>query len=268
MTTYFRESFHTPLDRVAAEALVEQIDGLVEAELPDDIDEAQREDDDLGVTDVYHDLSIEAEKTPPPTALQARDRAAAQEDKGFDPSGFVFEAAALARLPLCRSTITLEYPSHVGETRFFAAVVKGLLDAMGPSVVETGAGTSWQTSETYATGQAKSRGEHWTKTRALGIKKKEKPPKPVKIRPPKGGELEAVGVQKRLARLIEDPIARSSLKEELEDATDAVRTYAAGLMEEGPLADAAMAKALGQKVEDVSTARLALAEILRRVAED
>jgi hypothetical protein len=264
MTTYNRNAFHSPLDRAGAEALVEMIDTLVEAELPADIDAPEEVDDKRGVVDVYHELSIDVEAGRPPTAQAARERAAAA---GHDASTLVFEPAALERLASCRSTITIEYPSSLFDEPFFIAVVKGILQGVGAAVVETGDSSRYETTETYAAGEAKIHGDLWTKTAALAPKKVA-PKKPQKIRPAKGGELEALSVQKRLERLIQDPIARRPLKKALEESTDAVRTYAAALMEEGPQPDVTMAKVLDKKVEEVGAARLALAEILRRVAED
>ena len=73
-------------------------------------------------------------------------------------------------------------------------------------------------------------------------------------------------LSKRLARIIEgnDPLARDALKKELERTTEAVRSYAASLMEDGPRSDAAVARELPCPVAEVVTSRGELSAFLKR----
>jgi hypothetical protein len=77
------------------------------------------------------------------------------------------------------------------------------------------------------------------------------------IRSAKPDELEAVAVHRRLAGFIEgsDPLARDALKKALERATEAARSYAAFLMNDGAKSDAAAAKAMRCSTAEVVTSR-------------
>jgi hypothetical protein len=108
-------------------------------------------------------------------------------------------------------------------------------------------------------------GPAWAKTRPLGSR--EPPKRPPKTRAAKPGELEALAVHERLARIIEgrDPFARDALRKALELSTDRVRSYAAALMEGGPTPDPAVAKELQCPVAEVAAARDSLSALLRAI---
>jgi hypothetical protein len=109
-------------------------------------------------------------------------------------------------------------------------------------------------------------GAKWRKTSALGAIE-EVARKPVKTRDAKPGELEALAVHKRLARIIEgnDPFARDALKTALERTTPHVRAYAAALMDNGPTPDASLSKELDMPASDVASAREALRKVLSSI---
>jgi hypothetical protein len=285
VTTYFTDRIFTPLDRAEAKAVVEEIEALLEARVstydgPIDLEPPKdlpgltvmtlqnlRESEEEGVADVFEDLSIEVEAEPPPTADQARARAAAT---GYAEWSRVLEPDALARLATCRSTIQLHYPARLFEKKPFVALCKRILERVGSAAVESADGSRLETTESFATEAAKQLGSVWTKTAPLAPPHAHAEKKPRKTRSAKPGEVEAVALYDRLMAILDgaDPFVRETLKEALEDATEPVRQYAAALLEEGANADATLAKALGWKAPEATEAREALAELVEEVEEE
>ncbi len=280
MATKFCERIYSPLSANEARAVVDEVDALIDALVEDRADGEEAEDsgidgfsvvpehgerdaDGYAAVDVFDDVSLEVVEALPPTAAEAR---AIAHASGYMPSSFVFEPAALERLPSCRSTIVLEYYARVSEKRQFVALEKLVFARVGKAVVSSGEGTRLKTVEATIEECARALGAMWAKTAPLGSTR-EKRKKPRKTRPAKPGELEALGVQQHLARIIEgkDPLAREALKRQLERTTDAVRSYAAALMEDGPRPDASVAKELSWRLAEVVTSREELSALLKSI---
>ena len=66
---------------------------------------------------------------------------------------------------------------------------------------------------------------------------------------------ESVTLRKRLDAGIEDPFVAGRLQAELRETTDAVRMYAALLLEEGAQADARAAKTIGRAATEIAELR-------------
>jgi hypothetical protein len=239
VTTWLRELIHSPLSADDASALVDEVTGLVE-ELVEADDAPERDDDGYAAVDVLDDVSLEVDASPPP-------------------------AAVLALLPRCRSTIALEYAAHVFDKAPFVALQKLLFERVGDAVVSSGEGAGLTTLEALVARRAREVGPTWAKTPPLG--RPEPPKKAPKTRAARPGELDALAVHKRLARIIEgrDPLERDMLRRELERTTERVRAYAAALMEEGPTPDTAIAKELGWTLTDVVASREELGALLARI---
>ena len=270
MPTYFRDQFHSPLSRDEAKALVEELLGVMEAAVPEDDEEAELDDESF---DVLENLEIEVPKEPPPNAAQAKARAAAT---GYTPSSFVFEPAAMALLPGCRSSIAIRYTGRLGEMEAFIGVLKRLVARTGANtVVEAADSTKFLTVATYAS----DHGALWTETPAAQSKaerdeeeraEREAAKPKVKPREAKPGEAEALELHEKLTKILEgkDPVLRTSLRKALERTTEVVRSYAAALLELGPKPDAALAKAIAKKPDETMDARVALEDILFELDDD
>lgn len=281
MAMKFRERIHSPLPIEEARALVDDIvarmdasslDAEAEAEAAAAFDpgtdgfslvsERGEDDECLYAALVFDDVDLWVEETKPPTATEAR---ASAKASGTAPSSIVLAPAALSRLRTCRSTITLEYYGRVFDTRPFIAVQKLLFDRVGEAVLSSGDGARLTTVETAAAECAKAVGSLWAETRPLGSR--EPPPKPTRTRPAKPGELEAASLYESLVALLgsEDSLSRYALKRELERTTEAVRAYAASLMESGPKPDAVIAKSLHRSEVEVNGSRSELRLLLTRI---
>ncbi len=277
MATKSREKISSPLSASGARALVDEaaalIDALVEADAdseaaPDpgidgfSVVRGERDDDGYTALDVFEDVAFDVDEALPPTSAEVHAIALAS---GYTPSSFVFEPAALERLRSCRATLTVAYYSRVFDKRPFVALQKFFFARVGEAVVSCGGGTQLTTVETTVAERARAVGPTWAKTPPLGSR--EPLEKPRKMRPAKPGELEALAVHKRLASIIEghDPLARDALKKQLERTTDAVRSYAASLMEDGPRPDAAVATEVPCPVAEVVTSRGELNALLKRI---
>jgi hypothetical protein len=286
MGTEFRLRVFTTLAKGAAKQVVDEIQGLLDAALPTDDDAAAvtaspppglkglrvvsaghfREDADadaLGAYDNLH-LVVEAERPPTPAAARERARATGYVDLTLEP-------AALERLPSCSSTIAIHYAAWLEDNRFFVAVEKRIFERVGDAVVESADGSSLETSETFIAGRAKELDGLWEKTPPAGSRKERAAAKkPRATRAARLGEVEAIAIRTRIVQLVEgdDPFLRDALRSELATtATDAVRTYAAALLEEGAHADLTMAKAMGLTKEEVTAARAGLAVLLDRLRD-
>lgn len=262
MGTQLREKIFSPLDPKAASALVDEVNELMDSfvESESDEDDGERDEDGYLASDVFDDVFLEAEDSPPP--LVAEVRAAAQASGGTSE----LEPAALERLPSCRSTLVLEYFGRIAEKAPFVALEKLLFERAGAAVVSSAEGTL-RTVETTVAKRAKEIGPVWSKTLPLGKSEAPKKAVPIPTRPAKEGEADATSVHKRLSGIIEgrDPLAREMLKRELTQTTDAVRAYAGALMHEGPTPDAAIAKVLSCSVPDVIASREDLKALLKKI---
>ncbi len=257
MATQYRDKIFSSLSPAEAHALVAEIDALVEALTPSEADEGpypdpveapwgfnvtsattERDPDGYALAEIFDDVSLEVDDAPVP-------------------------APVLERMGTCRSCIVVEYYARISEKKPFVALQKLLFARVGDALVSDD--TELVPIATTIAKLTKHLGSVWTKTPPLGSI--ETPKKDRKTRPAKEGELEALAVHKRLARIIEgnDPLARGMLEKELRKTTDAVRSYAAALMEEGPTSDAAAAKLLSCSVVEVESARDALTTLLRRI---
>lgn len=270
MTTYFRDSFHSPLSRDEAKALVEELLSIMEEAVPDDDADADIDDETF---DVLESLEIEVPKEPPPNAAQAEARAAAT---GYTPSSFVFEPAAMALLPGCRSSIAIRYPGRLLEMAWLIAVLKRLVAGTGPStVVEASDSTKFLTVASYASDY----GVLWTETPAARTNverdaeeraEREAKRPTIKQREAKPGEAEALELHEKLTKIIEgkDPVLRTALRKSLERTTEIVRAYAAALLELGAKPDAVLAKAIAKKPDETMDARVALEDLLFELDDD
>ncbi len=291
MTTCFRERIFSPLTTSEAAALVRDLHRILDEAQPTVADEAAetaeappeldgltvhslrrlREDADDGRFDAYESLQIFVDAAVPPTADSARARARAT---GFAESSFALERDALDRLASCRSTIALEYPGRLVDTRFFVALLKRLLARAGSSVVETDDGTRLETNERFEERAMQELGLSWTRTPAAETSaereaRRTKKRAPRATRAPRPGEVEAIAVHRTLAAHLEggDPLDRAALREALRGASADVRAYAAALVEEGAHADARLAKVLDRSEDAIAAARTALARLLEDVAD-
>jgi hypothetical protein len=237
-----------------ARALVAGVNEAIESE--DD-----EEDDEAGI--LIDDVAFVIDKEPPPSAEAAVARAVAT---GYTPTSFDFEPAAMARLTSCRSTLLLRYYARIFEERPFVALQKRIFEHVGAAVIASAEGTVIQTLETVIAERTRQLGTLWTKTRPLGPRP-EPPKKPIKTRPARAGEVEAVALHARLVGLIEgdDPFARDALKKALSATTDVVRAYAAVLMDDGATSDSGAAKALSIGVSEVAAARDELERLFREI---
>lgn len=278
MATSFREKIFSPLAPEEARELVAEANAIIGALYAADADaepvadpgidgfhvveRAERDADGYADLDVFEDVDIALDASSPPTAAEVRTAAHAT---GYAPSSFYFEPAALARLPSCRSTIVVEYVGRVHDKPPFVALQKLVFARVGEAVVWSGEGTRLTTLETAAAERANEVGETWATTRPLGSRERVK--KARKTRAAKPGEVEAVSVHERLSRIIEgsDPFARDALKKALERTNDAVRAYAASLMEDGARSDASVAKALTTSAKAIEAARQELATLLSAI---
>jgi hypothetical protein len=249
MATQLRERIYSPLSPSDARELVKEVQARLDelAEGPHDDEEGMTE------LDVLDDVSMFADESLPPDARGAKD---------------VVERAAK-----CRSAVTIDYYGRIYETTAFIALEKAIVAGVGAALVwrgeageEPGKGAKLVTIEAFVKAREHEVGPKWRKTLALGtIEEIER--KPIRTRDAKAGELEALAVHKRLARMIEgnDPFARDALKKALEQTTPQVRAYAAALMENGPTADAALSKELDMSPREVASARDELGALLKAI---
>ncbi|WP_394846191.1 hypothetical protein LZC95_01850 [Pendulispora brunnea] len=278
MPTYFRERYHTPLSREEAAKVLSRLVALVDAyatpgedrepafTLPDSseleglsvLTTNDLRDEEEDVDAIADDLSMDLEKDAPPSAERAREIAAAT---GYVPDSLILEPMALERLATCRSTIVFRYPGRVGFHPFFLDLQRKLLEAIGPSVVESGDGSSFQPSEFLAAELAEEPGPDETTKR----KRQRKPPR---RRDARAGEVETLSLRNRLLEMIDDPLAKGRLFAEFSNAEDGVRRYASLLLEDGAQSDAHAAKALGLTAKAVAAHRMALAAMLDEISND
>lgn len=247
MATRLRERIYTALSIDEARALVNDANALL-----DELTEAPEEPDDDGYTslEVLDDVDFFCDDALPRDATGP--------------------AETLERAAKCRSAVTIDHYGRVYDKPLFIALEKMILARVGAAVVwrgeggeEPGKGAKLVTVEAFVKERENEVGPKWRKTLALGTVE-EIVRKPIRTRDAKPGELEALAVHKRLARMIEgnDPLAREALRKALEQTTPHVRAYAAALMENGATPDALLAKELDMSARDVAAAREALGEIL------
>lgn len=286
MTTTFRECFYLVATRDRAQKLVDEIDARLSAATPNDAEQAvvQEEPPDgleglsvvptravdsdasEAVEDVYYDLDIDLSDAPIPSPEDARQKARAT---GYTARSFVFEDEAMERLARCASAIVLEYPARLSENPVFIAIEKRLLEEAGAGVVESGEGTVWETTESFAARSEREWRGLWSQARVFG----RDPPRSrrsKKVRAAKVGELEAIAIHGELTAILagDDPFRRDALRRALEIVGDDVRAYAAVLVEDGAMADAQAAKALEWKAREVAEARTALDGVLSGLPRD
>jgi len=247
VATELRERIYTPLALNEARALVKEALRLLDALSEDpDLDD----EEDLGVLD---DVTLSVGGSLP-----------------TDPRG---APEAVERAAKCRSALTIDYYGRIAETAAFIALEKLIVARAGAGVVwvgeageEPGEGAKLVTVEAFVAQREKEVGPKWHETSALGAVE-EIEHEPIETHAPNAGELEALAVHKRLARLIEgnDPFAREMLRKALERTTPEVRAYAGALMENGATPDAELAKELDMSPRDVASAREALAALLKAI---
>jgi hypothetical protein len=276
MGTSFKVHCYTPLDRETAKRLVDNINALMEryddehlrpqsfdASAPDELDglsvvtaadlTAGNEDDSVGISD---DFAVVVERDAPPTVAEATARAqASRHATKVDPR-------ALERLPDCRTTITMDFAARAGQTPFGVGVQRHVLSASGASVVASEDGSELLLVEDELAKLANEPGSRWL-DKALhphprGERRKRAP------RAAKPGEVESVRLRALLDQGIADPFVASRLQTELRATTAAVRDYAALLVEEGAMADARAARAIGCTASALASTRDELDHLLSR----
>lgn len=286
MATYFRDHYFSPRSREEARAIVAELEAIVDASLPKDAgavltsapEELEglsmwsaselREEETEGASAMLEEVDIFVDVEPPPTEVEAKARAHATT---YAPSSFVFEQAALARLPACRSNITWVYAARVEHLPLFIAMQKRLIEQLQGGVIADAEGTSYRTLESVAAQKAKTLGTLWTKAKPATVRapNASRPRKPARTRAAKRGEIESVAAREALMLLIEgdDLLARNALKRALGASPELVRSYAAVLLEEGANADAKVARSLAVTEREILEARVALTDLLDAVGE-
>ena len=263
MATRFYDRFFTPLDPEAARKLTLTLDDLLtrgegNAEatgaLPAALDsegahlrvsslEDLREEDEGYLFDGDVDLEAEA-GGPSEDELLAR--------------GFALDEEGRARLGTVRSTIRVTHDARAADLPVFVSVQRLLLERIGPSLIERPGAATLLTSEAVARELVGKRGA----SRLEALRTERKPKR--KTREARPGELEAVALRARLEECIDDPFTSGALRTGLATAAPLVQSYAALLLDEGPISDDRAAKLLGARVKasDAKGVRDALAELV------